>query len=343
MTGTASPLRPPRPLDPFSPGRCGRYEDDVVVVVRADRLPSPAARFTTVTSSFAVGRDVGRLLVVHTMSLGEVDDDVSWRLDAELFSPGWVVGEDIFQRLLTGIVLSGDDDPLACWEGFYRASLDRLASLIGSTAEADATGAAGRTRPASDPEPRTLADYAPVYQHAERLVGAAGTQSLLDLGSCFGFFPLRLAGGDETRRVGAVDIARGTCDLLARMSLRLARPLSVISCDAAGVPLPSGAVDTVTLLHLLEHVDAGHGERILAEAMRLARRRVVVAVPLEQEPCATFGHVRVVSLRDLAGWAADVSNSGRWHAQVDEHHGGWLVVDRVSPRPDPEWAPSAGC
>ena len=38
----------------------------------------------------------------------------------------------------------------------------------------------------------------------------------------------------------------------------------------------------------------------------------------------TFGHVRTVSLDDLAAWGH--ASGLRW--DVTEHHGGWLVLDR---------------
>ncbi|HEX2808711.1 MAG TPA: class I SAM-dependent methyltransferase, partial [Kineosporiaceae bacterium] len=131
--------------------------------------------------------------------------------------------------------------------------------------------------------------------------------------------------------VQAADISPGTCDLLARISLRLGTPVPVIVCDAACVPLPDAAVDTVTLLHVLEHVDAAHGEAILREAVRLARRRVIVAVPLEREPDVAFGHLRTLDLPQLAASGAVHTTPGPWRARVEEFHGGWLVLDRLLP------------
>jgi hypothetical protein len=318
----------PRPIDPFAGSRNGRYEDDAVVVLRRDELtPGPTERWTTVTAHFALGRDRGRLVVVHALAPGAVDNDVAGLLDGELFAPGWASGADTFERLLTGIVLSCHDDALTAWEGFYRTTLDRLAELDAGLPTAPAGSAA--------PE-GSLAGFAPVYRRAEELVRDAVTQSLLDLGTCFGFFPLRLAGrppgpAGERMSVRAADISASTCDLLGRVSHRLGSPLPVLVCDAACVPLPTADVDTVTLLHVLEHVDAGHGAAILAEAVRLARRRIVIGVPLEPEPDAAFGHLRSISLADLAEWGAGLAAGGPWRARVEEHHGGWLVLDRLLP------------
>ena len=75
-------------------------------------------------------------------------------------------------------------------------------------------------------------------------------------------------------------------------------------------------------IHLLEHLGAEHCERALREAIRLARRRVVVAMPFEHEPTAAFGHIQTFSRADLVGL-------GRSHGlrfRVSEHYGGWLVI-----------------
>ena len=76
-------------------------------------------------------------------------------------------------------------------------------------------------------------------------------------------------------------------------------------------------------IHLLEHLDPAHGGQVLSEALRLAARRVVVAVPLEEEADETYGHVRTVSLDDLRRWGRTTGLA----FDVHEHHGGWLVLD----------------
>jgi SAM-dependent methyltransferase len=318
---------PARPIDPFAGSRHGRYEDDVVVVVRHDDLARPPRGvWSARTAHFALGReqggDAGRLVLAHALDPDAVDNDVARLLDAELFAPGWASGADTFERLFTGVVLSCRDDPLTSWECFYRTTLGRLGALAADGA--DGVGAANLAAEG------TLAAYAPVYRRAEDLVREAASTSLLDLGCCFGFFPLQLAAhGRGGLAVRAADISPGTCDLLARVSVRLGAPVPVLVCDAACVPIPDCGVDTVTLLHVLEHVDDAHGQEILAEAVRLARRRVVVAVPLESAPDAAFGHLRTISLDDLRAWGTELEATGPWRARVEEFHGGWLVLDHL--------------
>jgi hypothetical protein len=63
---------------------------------------------------------------------------------------------------------------------------------------------------------------------------------------------------------------------------------------------------------------------LLAELCRVARRRVVVAVPLEDVPDPTYGHARVFDLPALA----DLGRATGWAWSAEEYEGGWLVLDR---------------
>ena len=61
----------------------------------------------------------------------------------------------------------------------------------------------------------------------------------------------------------------------------------------------------------------------LAEMLRVARRRAVVAVPFEDEPTPAWGHVRTFDRDDLRALGA----AAGLPFTVTEHHGGWLVID----------------
>ncbi len=322
----------PRPIDPLAACASGRYEDDAVVVIRGRRTAAghPVPAWNTRTRHFALRREKGRLVLAHDIAPDRVDNDLAGLLAEELFTPGWVAGSDIFERLLTGVVRSCTPDPVTAWEGFYRRSLDRLEAVIADGATDQGGDGGGRAY-------GSLAGFAPVYAHAERLAlpppgaepSAGPAPSLVDLGCCFGFFALRLV---MRRRVSvrAVDLSASTVRLLGLVSARLLGTdapgaLECITGDAAGLALADGCADTVTALHLLEHLDAAHGARVVAEAVRLARHRVVVAVPLEDEADAAFGHVSVVTLDDLAALGAMITARNGWRWRVEDHHGGWLV------------------
>jgi len=286
----------PRSIDPLRPIVTGRYEDDVVVVFRDATRPG-AVR----TQHFGLSTQDGKLHVTHAFAARFIDNDLAGMVAEELFGTGWLSGSEVFERVLTGIVLTSAADPDAAWELFYRNTLGRL------TAPSVGRAAAG-----------SLAAYRPVYEHAVSLVQPG---SALELGCCFGFLSLLLAG---TADVTASDVTANTVRLLGRMAPRLGRRLEPLVCDAARVPRPDREFDTVLAIHLLEHLEPDHGAAVLDEALRVGRSRVVVAVPFEDAPTAAFGHVRTFGLDDLCHLGA---GSG-WAWSAYELHGGWLVLDR---------------
>jgi Methyltransferase domain len=286
MTVTA--VRPAE-VDPLSPVPAGVWRGEGVRVRRrvGARHEHPG------TPRLRAGRRDGVLTVEHDLTPDELSDTLAVLLTEQL--DGMLLGQQDFESVFTGIVRTTLPGGLAAWSRFYRNSLNALES--GQTA------------------------FAPIHRRAAELVTGPW---LLDLGSCFGFFPLRMSRlGYE---VTATDLSAPTMDLLARVSSRLGRPLRTIACDAAQVPRPDGAADTVTALHLLEHLDPDAGDAVLAEALRLARLRVVIAVPFEDEPQACYGHVRTFNLATLRELGARFPGV---RASVFEHHGGWLVLDRV--------------
>lgn len=229
-------------------------------------------------------------VLTHGLTAGEVDNDLAGRLAAlDVSDPS------AFERLFTGVVLTSAADPLAAWAAFYRATLARLTGVH---------------------EPgRSIAEFAPVYRRARDLVRG---HRVLDVGSCFGFLPMLLA--DDGHEVVASDVNAGSMRLLAAVDPRLA----VLSCGAEALPLPDGSVDTVLVLHVLEHVDAALGAAAVGEAVRVARLRVVVAVPYEEVPTAAYGHVRTVDHADLVALG---ERTGLRYDVVDAD-GGWLILDR---------------
>jgi SAM-dependent methyltransferase len=293
--------KPVPPIDPLAPTVDGRYEDAMVVVQAAQRERPRRTMKAVRTEHFDVRPAQGRLHVTHTVPPGAVDDDLAGMLADELFGPGWVRGPELFERIFTGVVRSSAAGALDSWELFYRNTLRRL------------------DRPPARPgSPRgTIAGYAPVHAHACALADG----SVLELGCCFGFLSLLLArSGHPTT---ASDVSAATVGLLDAVAPRLGAKLQTLVADAARVPAPEDAAETVLVIHVLEHLTPEHAGRVVAEAVRLARRRVVVAVPFEDEADETYGHLHTVSERDLDAWGRRTGLD----YEVHEHHGGWLVVD----------------
>lgn len=299
MTATATTA-----VHPLSPGHPGRWSDGGVTVCH-DHREGVRSRLVAgrepdaVTEHFRVHRGTAGLVVQHRMFPDELDDDLAGIIAAELGAAGVLESPDDFRRVFTGVVRSTISDPVTAWAVFYANTLAALTD--------------GSARPGG-----SIAGFAPVHRRALDLVLGA---RVLDVGSCFGFLALRMA--DHGLRVLASDLCQGTVGLLAAVAGRLGRALHTVVCDAGAVPLADRSVDTVTAVHLLEHLSPEHGTAVLADAVRVARRRVVVAVPFEDEPTAGYGHLRCF---DLAALDALGAGTGRPYT-VSEHHGGWLVLD----------------
>lgn len=234
------------------------------------------------------------------IGLDQLSNDLAGWLDATLVRTGLLPPER-FEEAFVAVVSAAAKDPDApddAWLAFYRNTLDALAG------EPVAGG--------------TNAEMQPVHARAEELV--IGPE-VLELGCCFGFLSLRLAAAGF--RVTATDLTGGTIELLSRMAPQLGAEVDTLVADARAVARPDGSADTVLAVHLIEHLKPAEGDEVVAEMLRLARRRAVVAVPFEDEANATWGHVRRFDLDELA---AVGERTGRPYS-VSEHHGGWLVVD----------------
>jgi Methyltransferase domain len=308
----------PQTIDPLAPCPHGRYDDHLVSVLRAEPPRGRAADANPLAPiALAVGPVVRtghfcltvrdrRIEVTHWLSPDELDNDVAGLLADELFAPGWLSGLEIFERLFTGVVRSCVDDPLLAWCTFYGNTLARVRQCW--QAPAAATGR----------EHTTISELAPVYAHALQLIPAG---QVLDLGSCFGFLPLLLA-ERPANTVTASDLSGGTMGLLTAVAAARGLQVNTLVCDAARIPVPDGWADTVSVIHLLEHVSPEHGRAVISEALRVARHQVVVAVPVEDEPTAAYGHIRTLDLRQL-GVLGDRAGH---RCSVHEYHGGWLVL-----------------
>ena len=307
MTDTHPISALPQAIDPLASCAPGRYADHLVSVLRTQRAhePGDGAGAVVRTGHFRLTECRGRIQVTHWLHPDELDNDVAGLLEAELFAPGWLSGAEIFERVFTGVVRSCIDDPLLSWSTFYGNTLARIRQCW----QAPAAAAAQCT---------PIAAFAPVYAHALQLIPAG---RVLDVGSCFGFLPLLLAERPASA-VTASDLSGGTMRLLAAVAAARGVRVSTLVCDATRIPVADGWAETVSVIHLLEHLSPEQARAVLGEALRVARRRVVVAVPFEEQPSAAYGHVRSFDLRQL-GDLGDRIGRRSW---VHEHHGGWLVL-----------------
>lgn len=275
------------PLSPTPEPRRRRRRRNPVVL----RFPFVPSGFTR-CGLLSWRRVAGVVQIVHPFDEQTVSDATVVDGLVGLVEAGVLSGQEQFESAAVDIIRGSAGTSADAWAAFYDNSLRELRS--GTSA------------------------FAPVHHRARSLVAG---DSLLEVGSCFGFFALACA--RDGLRVSACDISEGAVSLLSRASRRLGLPVEARVGDATRLPHDADSVDTVSLIHLLEHLDEPAALTAITEALRVARRRVVVAVPFEEIPSPHFGHRLRLTEDDLRRWAERVTHGG---AEVFTDHGGWLVL-----------------
>lgn len=237
-------------------------------------------------------REDGGLCLVHRFTAADISDDALVAALSLLVDIGALAGQDEFEAAAVQIILSSAPTPIEAWDAFYTNTLRSLT---------DGTAA-----------------FAPIHLRARSLVAGG---SVLEVGSCFGFLAIQLA--RDGRTVSACDLSRSAIALLRRQSSRCGLRISTRCTDATALSYDDSSFDTVTLIHLLEHLESEQALLAIREALRVARRMVVIAVPFEETPSAHFGHRQSLTSATLHRWARQVPHAG---ARVFEDHGGWLLL-----------------
>ncbi len=238
-------------------------------------------------------RDDSGVHLVHPYSPADICDSVVVNELRQLVQDDVIAGQTEFEDAAVSLITSVHPDVHTAWRAFYANS---VAELQGGTAE-----------------------FSPVHRRARSLLAG---DSVLEVGCCFGFFALQCAA--DGRTVTATDICGGALDLLDDASEHLNLPVTTQRGDVRALPFADQSFDTVTVLHLLEHLDPHDVDGAIAESCRVARRRVVIAVPYELEASPHFGHLTTISAKDVKRWAKVAPGRRK---EIFSDHGGWLVID----------------
>lgn len=237
-------------------------------------------------------RTAGGVEIAHPFTEFTISDSVMVSSLSELVELGVLHGQTQFEDAAVQLICSSAPTKAAAWRAYYENSINELA---------DGTS-----------------PFSPVHLWARSLIVG---DDILEVGCCFGFFALACA--RDGRSVLACDISPGAIDLLATASMSLGLTVEAAVANAVALPYPDDHVDTVTLIHLLEHLDDEDTTTAISEALRVARQRVVIAVPFEEVPTEHFGHLLRLTEDELRLWAGKVDHAG---ADVFSDHGGWLVL-----------------
>ncbi len=282
------------------------------------------------TAHFVVCRRPGRreTVLMHRFDEATVDEDLAPLVAGELGAVGMVTSAREYGDALFGIVASTCPSSLDCptcgrlhidlpaiWRHYCLNSLVRYRALLSEP-------------PGAGPPEAHVAQFAAVYRRVLELrVGA----SLLDVGSSLGFLPVLVA----LRAPGATVVG---CDsrpdaVACATDLAAAAGVGGVTFRVGDVLAPGfpgvGRYDTVTAVHLLEHLTDDELPVAMGNLLRTAARRLIVAVPYEAELQPLYGHRQTFTpekLRAWGRWCADALAGGRY--RCEDVTGGLLVVDR---------------
>lgn len=294
-------------------GQCVHVDGELVV---ASEIANPSIRDVLANQAalvcesphFAVYALDDAVVVLHRLEPAEIDNDLAESVAGELVRPGHVTIPRAFERCFEGVVLSSAPRSREAWRTFYDNTLSKLQQV------------ASGSYPGRDSGP--VAVFGRIYRRARALVLGS---SLLDVGTCFGFFPLLLQRSGPPLDVVALDVSAPILELArnAAGSRRHAGTVTFVCGDACSLPFANRSFDTVSALHVLEHLAPSSASRALQEMCRVARRRVIVAVPMEEEADPAYDHLQRFDREGLI----DLGEKTGWRCGFEDYLGGWIVLE----------------
>jgi SAM-dependent methyltransferase len=260
-------------------------------------------------------------VLIHTFGQGEMDADLICFIEDELHSFGIIPSAKEFGATLFAVLAStfpSPRDQRAIWQRFCLNTLEGLRDQIAHP-------------PSMPPQVSYIAPFATIYQ---RVFDLYTGQSFLDVGCSFGFLPVLMA-----ERVPGIYIVG--CDNnpdAISLSTDLAKITGVrhvtftLQDVLHATILDLGTFDTVAALHLLEHTPERDLPMIFMHLLRMTSKRLIIAVPYEQQATSAYGHEQVFTQEKLKQWGQWCVESigGTSRYWCEDVAGGLLVVDRLS-------------
>ena len=261
--------------------------------------------------------DTDRVILIHRFLPNEIDNNLVDYLMQEL--PDLMTSDHAFGQAMIGVVNSiKPGDPVGAWGIFSLNTLQRFRDYLGESS--------------GEYPPTTIGACATVYR---RLFSLKVGVSLLDVGCACAFWPVLVAERDTKaqERIVGVDNRLDAIHLSQHMAaLADKQEVTFIQRDLLSPQFTEalGTFDTVTAIHILEHLPEKQLPLAFEHLLRVTRYRLIVAVPYEAEATRAYGHEQVFTREKLEHW-------GQWCIELiggaarywcEEVAGGLLVVDR---------------
>ena len=273
------------------------------------------------TEHFLLARPASpdHLFLVHRFLPAEIDNNLVDCLMQEL--PDLMTSDQAFGYVMIGVVNSIKPyDPVGAWSIFSLNTLQRFREYLD-------------TNTPQNPS-TTIGTCATVYR---RLFSLKVGTSLLDVGCACAFWPVLVAERDsETHgrivgvdnRLDAIHLSQNMATLTGKYDLTFVQ-LDLLSSQFAK---ELGAFDTVTAIHILEHLPEEQLPLAFEQLLHVTRHRLIVAVPYEAEATQAYGHEQVFTREKLEYWGqwCVESLAGTARYWCEEVVGGMLIVDRLT-------------
>lgn len=258
------------------------------------------------------------IIIVHWFAPEEIDDAISSYFLNELQPLGVLTKARDMEKLYSAVVGSlAPFDLRSAWKLYGINTVQNYRKLLANV---------------SDPllSPAPLHSFARLYRRIHELHSG---KSLLDVGCAFGFLPLLIAQSLPLVDVVGVDISAEAFTYTPDVAHALL--LDNVRFTTANVLAPDfhmlGSFDTVTALHVLEHLTETETPVALTHLLQVAKQRLIIAVPYEQgKPVILHGHKQLFSrskLEAVGHWCLQ-----QWNMQGSMHYedcaDGLLVLDR---------------
>lgn len=257
------------------------------------------------------------IVLMHTFDQNTINADLIRYIEEELPTFGFIKSGKQFGATLFAVLAStfpAPRDQHMIWHRFCQNTLDSLHDHIAHPDLITPTSYIG--------------PFAAIYRRIFELFSG---QSLLDIGCSFGFLPVLMAERFPQARITGIDnnpdaITLSTNLVSASNDHRVTFTLlDILDKDFSGQEY----FDTVTAIHLLEHLSEQAMPLALTHLLQATNKRLLIAVPYEGQAQALYGHQQVFTSEKLDFWGnwciEQLKGKGRyWCENV---MGGMLIIE----------------
>ena len=261
-------------------------------------------------------------VLLHTFDQTGIDADLICYLEQELSAFGFISTEQDFGAMLFAVLASTFSSPRhqpTIWHRFCVNSLTKLRDQLEDPL------------PFSPSQVSYITPFAAIYRRVfELFVG----QSLLDVGCSFGFLPVLMAEHAPEATIIGCDLNPDALGFAADLAATAGVHQVLFSLQDVLDPTIRclGSFDTVTALHLLEHLQERDMPVTLTHLLQMTSKRLIIAVPYEERVQALYGHAQLFTTEKLHSWGRwcldTLEGTGRYWCE--EVMGGILIVERTA-------------